>query len=156
MPKRALEAAPAELLRVLDGRGLGGKAGQAFELLTLSADGRPNTALLSVGEVLAVSGTELRLALWRGTRTAEALARDGRATLACVVPPSIYAVRLTGATPLACPDESLAFFACRIEAVEVDAVDYAELTSGIRFTLADGAAVVERWRRTIDALRAAS
>lgn len=156
MSKRALEAAPAELVRVLDGRDLARRVGETFELLTVSEDGWPNAALLSVGEVLAVSGTELRLALWRGTRTAESLAREGRATLTCVLPPAAYAVRLAGVTPLACPDESLAFFACRVEAVEVDTVGYAELTSGIRFRLGDEAAVVERWQRTIEALRAAS
>lgn len=155
MSKRTLEQIPAELARLLDGSDLAGRVGETFELLTVSGDGWPNVALLSVGETLAVSGTELRLALWNGTRTAESLARDGRATLTCVLPPDAYTVRLADAALLACADESLAFFSCRVGAVEVDTVGYAELTSGIRFRLGDEAAVVERWRRTIDALRGA-
>ena len=112
-------------------------------------------ALLSVGEVLAVSGTEIRLALWCGTRTAGSLERSGRATLACVLPPAAYTVRLGGVDRLPSPADALAFYACRVEAVEVDTVGYAELIGGIRFRLGDPAAVVERWQRTIDALRAA-
>ncbi len=155
MAKRTLGAAPAELVRLLDGSDLAKRVGETFELITTSDDGWPNVALLSVGEVLAVSGTKIRLALWRGTRTVRSLERNGRATLACVLPPVSYSVRLTGIEPLPSPDDSLSFSTCRVESVEVDTVGYAELTGGIRFTLADEAAVVERWRRTIDALRAA-
>ncbi|MCC6222983.1 MAG: pyridoxamine 5'-phosphate oxidase family protein [Thermoleophilia bacterium] len=153
MSKRTLKQIPAELARLLDGSELARRVGETFELLTVSGDGWPNTALLSVGEVLAGTGSEFRLALWKNTRTAESLRRDGRATLTCVLPPAAYAVRLADAAPLPCADESLVFFSCRIEAVEVDTVGYAELTSGIRFTLPDAAAVVGRWQRTIDALR---
>lgn len=155
MSKRALAAAPAELVELLDGRALARRVGETFELITISDEGWPNVALLSVGEVLAVSGTEIRLALWRGTRTARSLERNGRATLACVLPPASYTVRLTGVEPLPSPDDSLSFSTCRVESVEVDTVGYAELTGGIRFRLGDAAAVVERWQRTIDALRAA-
>jgi hypothetical protein len=41
----------------------------------------------------------------------------------------------------------------RVEDVQEDAVNYAELTSGIRFRLHDPEAVVARWQQTIDALR---
>ncbi len=151
MSKRILDALPPELCELLDGEDLEAKVGETFSLLTVDEDGWPNVALLSVGEVLARSPIEVGLALWSGTATTRSVERDGRATLSCVVGPTAYNVRLD-ARPRA-SEERLTFFDCDVRAVEADVVDYAVLESGLRFRLVDPAAAVERWRRTVEAIR---
>lgn len=153
MPKEVSNHLPRELVEALDGRDLEGKVGETFELLTVGEDGWPHVALLSAGEVLAVSEGELRLALWPNTTTTANLRRSGRATLSCVLGRTAYSVKLS-ASALPGGDTSLARFVCRVGTVESDTVDYAELESGIRFRLKDAPTVVERWRRVIESLKA--
>lgn len=154
MPKVISDRLPRALAELLDGRDLEAKAGETFELLTVGDDGWPNVALLSAGEVLARSEVELRLALWPGTATVANLRRRGRAVLTCVFEGTAYSVKLSAAA-LRLADAPLACFTCRVEAVQSDTVDYAELLSGIRFRLVDVPGAVERWRRTLDLLRRA-
>ncbi len=137
---------------MLDGQNLEEKVGETFQLLTVGEDDWPNVSLLSAGEVLAASEAELRLALWPNTRTTANLARSGRGILTCVLKCTAYNVKLS-TTSVPWGDTSLSCFACRVEAVESDTVDYAKLESGIRFRLKDSPEVVDRWRRTLELLR---
>ncbi len=145
---------PAELAALFDGTDPAGRVGFTMELLTADGEGWPDSALLSAGEVLAVDGSTLRLALWPATRTTANLTRSGRASLAFVHDGTFFTLRLEtcrgadlgGASPLA-------VFDGRVTAVRRDEVGYARLVSGIVFELPDPPAVVERWRSTVEALR---
>lgn len=147
---------PDPLLRLLDGERLEQKVGVTFALITQGEDGWPHVALLSVGELFAPTAGELRIALWPGTRTTANLRRAGRATLAAVVEGSVYYAYLE-AEPLQ-PSEnqgdSLARFRAGIHDVRSDRVDYADITSGIRFSLRDPDRVVAHWRGVVDSLKA--
>lgn len=120
-----------------------------MQLLTVTAEGWPHVALLSVGEVLAVSGRELRLALWPSSTTTANLERTGRATLAAVVDGQAVYVELGVSEPPRRTREGLARLHAEVRSVKVDAVDYARLESGIAFALPDPEPVVERWTATV-------
>ena len=72
---------PAEVVRNLDGNHLKGRSAEAIQLLTVSKEGWPHAAQLSVGEFLAIGPNVLLVAIWPKTHTAENLRREGRLTL---------------------------------------------------------------------------
>ncbi len=53
-----------ELFCFLDGNSLKDKTREAMMLLSVSEDGWPHAAMVSVGEVVALNHEELRIALW--------------------------------------------------------------------------------------------
>jgi hypothetical protein len=131
--------------------------GLTLLLLTVAPDGWPHQAMISVGEVVARSETELALALWPGSTAARALAAGGPATLTLVLPPTAYALRVEARpageveTPLA---GRLARFAATVVAASADEAPYATLLSGVSFSLNDRDQVLARWREVREALRA--
>jgi len=155
MPHRMEADIPRPLMQRLDGESLEHKVGDTFLLISVGETGWPHVAMLSVGEVLAISERRLRLALWPGSHTTLNLRRTGLATLMAVVPPTTYYLRLRS-EPL--PDirvgtsQRAVFEAVPTEVLD-DSVAYAEVTSGIRFTLADRDRSVADWQATVRALR---
>jgi len=149
---------PEPLVRILDGRAIADRVGFTIELLTIDDAGWPRVALLSVGEVLATDDRTLHLALWPATTSTSALAREGRGTLACVLPPTAYSIHVSARreADLRVGSMQHAHFRCTVEEVLSDTVGYAQLTSGVAFELKDADAVVARWTSTIDALRGAA
>ncbi len=146
---------PDGLQALLDGTELERKEGETLVLLTVSQDGWPRVALLSVGEVLAVAPDELRLALWPKSATTENLRRDGRATLMTVWEGTAYYLELA-VRPLSDGEQApggQARFAAHVRRLLADTVGYAQLTSGVRFRLTSRDEVVQHWRRTVEALR---
>ncbi len=146
---------PETLRGLLDGTDLAAKAGETFLLSTISEEGWPHLALLSVGEVYAPGSREIRLALWPDSTITGNLTRNGRASLTLVSGGAAYHVRLasTRGPDLVLRPVPLAGFAATVCAIRVDAVGYAELTSGVRFRLRDPGPVLERWAATVAALR---
>jgi hypothetical protein len=146
---------PVALVQLFDGRDLDRKVGETFLLLTTDEDGWPHMAMLSVGELLAANPGSVHAALWLHSTATRNLERDGRGLLAIVADGAGYYVRLKARR---LPDLDvgedgrLARFELSVEDVQEDRVDYARLTSGVRFELRDSAAVVARWERTIGAL----
>lgn len=156
MTKVLTDQLPDSLTELLNGEALEAKEGETFILMTVKEDGWPHVALLSVGEVFAPSPREIRLALWPGTITTGNLRRSGCATLAMVWQATAYCVELK-ATPLVgspAGEGSLARFSAQVRRVLVDRVDYADLTTGIRFVLKDKAHVMRSWQETLRTLRA--
>ncbi len=155
MTRELSETLPDELLTRLDGSDLAVREGDTYLLVTTAEEGWPHIAMLSAGEVLAVSPSELRLALWPRSSTTANLRAGGRALLAYFAPGSAYYVQLE-AEPYkagAGVTDSLARFSARVTRALVDRVDYAEITSGIRFRLRDPAQVLQRWEQAISTLR---
>lgn len=148
---------PGGLERHLDGRDLPARAGQAFRLTTVDADGWPRGAQLSAGEVLSVGPRAVMLCLWPSTATAGNLRRDGRCTLTVVHDGAVHEVRLHAA-PVGAPAAggAHAIFRARVESAEAHRAKYAEVTSGVTFRLADPGPAIERWSAQVDAMRKAA
>ena len=149
---------PDSLRSLLDGSDLAQREGLTFQLLTNDEADWPQVALLSVGELLAVDAHTIRAGLWLHSSTSKSLTRVGRATLVAIANGNGYYVRVAarrGADLDLGTDGRLAYFVLDVQDVQEDSADYAKLTAGVTFKLADPASVVPRWQRTIDALRAA-
>ncbi len=150
---------PASLFRRFDSRSPDPAEGFTVLLISVSEEGWPHLAMLSVGEVLAIGPRELRLALWPRSNSASNLARDRKAPLAMVDEQAGFALRCSvqcGPQPLQVADGELAAFQLRVEDVLKDAVPYAVLEHGITFRLVDSSSVLGRWRETLAALNNAA
>lgn len=147
-------ALPPELVELLSGARLAEREGLTFELATADAQGWPHVALLSVGELLAASPTELRLALHRDSGTSANLSRSGRATLLAIVDGRAVTLRLAAQalTEVAIDGAALRCFACSVQEVSEHSAAYARLEGGIRFSLTDRERTLARWERTIATL----
>jgi len=157
MTRRADDQHLAEALAALDGSRLEQGEGDTLVLVTTDEEGWPHIALLSLGEVVALE-REIRIALWPNTAATSNLTRAGRALLAIIGHQRCLYLRLAVRRG---PDihlgrGGLAAFAGTIERAVEDEVGYALITTGIRFDLKDKAETVERWTRTVDALRTAA
>ncbi len=143
---------------MLDGRDLTAKEGETFLLVTVDPEGWPHVALLSVGELLAVSAREIRLATWHGSGTTANLEATGRGLLAAVIGGVAYDVRLAfrRETDIRTETSALAHFSAEVLEAATDTVSYAELTSGVRFRLRESERVLASWASTIEALRDAA
>ena len=97
------------------------------------------------------------MALWPNTSATRNLERTGKALLAIIgAQRCLYlrlAVRRMG--DIHPTKGGLAAFSASIERAMEDEVGYALITTGIRFDLRDQPDTVERWERTIEALRTA-
>lgn len=145
----------AELMEWLSGTNLEHKQHEAMQLLTGSEEEWPHQAMISMGEVIALSPQQLRLALWQGTKTSMNMRETGKATLIAVHEQRLLHIRLEvnllpeikGAVH---PRDR---FEARVIQVRVDQAPYAEITSGITFQLKDAPGTITRWKETIEELR---
>lgn len=144
---------PPALQRYLDGNDLEQKT-QALRLASVDADGWPHAALLSAGEMLALSPQQLRFALVAQSTTAANLARDGRAVLTLALERGLCELRLQ-VRRLSPDDGPRAQYEGTVEAVRTHVAPYADVTSGIAFRLHQPEAVLPRWQRQLAALRTA-
>jgi hypothetical protein len=144
---------PAGLLALLDGSDLESKVGETLILIATDAEGWPRVATLSVGELLAVSGTQLLVTLYRASRTTHAIESSGRALLVAVEGNGLAKVQLELAV-LDVTSPGRTTFLGRVSSVEHDEVPYARVTHGIGFDLVDGTKALERWRLQLAELAA--
>jgi hypothetical protein len=150
---------PDSLRQLLDGADLASREGLTFLLITTDEGGWPQTAMLSVGELVAIDARTLRAGLWLHSSSSKNLTRAGRALLMLIADGSGYYVRLTaqrGADLDLGAEGRLAYFVMHVEDVQEDSTDYATLTSGVTFRLKQPDQVVPRWQHTVDALRASA
>ncbi|WP_084356979.1 hypothetical protein [Mycolicibacterium wolinskyi] len=147
---------PQPVADLVNGSDLDHKLGHTLQLVTVDDAGWPRLSLLSVGEVLAGPGDDIRLALHTGSRTTAALTHSGKALITVVLGPTHYKIHL--ALTRMNPDGAgpLAFFSGSVVHVDEDRVRYAELTSGITYRLNEPDDVLARWTRQIDDLRSLS
>ncbi|GEO25955.1 hypothetical protein AAC03nite_17400 [Alicyclobacillus acidoterrestris] len=147
-----LRELPDSLLTFFSGDDLPQKQHDAMMLLTVTDDLWPHAAMVSVGEVVAVDSTHMRLAMWPNTSTTHNLEQRGQATLVLVHDAKAYYIRLC-VEPLA-PNPNarhkLRRFTATIEGIREDVAKYADLTSGIRIDLKDPSSVLARWQETIE------
>ena len=124
----------------------------AAYLVTVDRAGWPHAAMISMGELVVRDDSGVALALWNGTRTTGHLVRTGRATLLVVLGEHAVRSRLNvRRVALADPPHQaipLAYFVGSIEEAAAERAPYAQLASGITFSLADPGSVVPRWEAT--------
>lgn len=139
------------LYELLNGLNLEDKQHEAMMLLTVTEDQWPHTAMVSVGEVVALDTKRLRLALWPGTITAGNIIRSGQATLVAFHDGVAHYVRLrvSRLSELPHAQHPRERFAAEVVAVREDTAKYADINSGVTITLKNPADVLSRWRETI-------
>ena len=156
MPTSLGPRLPEKLQSLFAGTDLASGIGETFLLLTTGEDGWPHMAMLSVGELLLADASTLRAALWLHSTATRNLTREGRGLLALVKDGAGYYLRCRaerGPDLDLGEDGRLAYFQLHIEDVLEDAVNYAELTSGMTFKLHNPEQVLARWQKTVDAMR---
>jgi hypothetical protein len=130
---------------------------QAIRLSTVDADGWSRVSLLSVGEILFRPGEGFRFCVFQQSGTAANLARDGRLTISMALDGGMWELRLRATLcDSEAAEDSLAFFKARIDSARLHAAPYADVTSGVTFSLHKPSAVLPRWQKQITALRALS
>jgi hypothetical protein len=145
---------PEEIFDLLNGKELVDKQHEAMMLLTISEEGWPHTAMISVGEIVAVSRKELRIGLWPDTSTTANVIRTHKATLVLFWKGKAHYIRLSLERLKELPNiqyKRVRFHAQIVEARE-DMAKYAEIASGIKIDLKKPKEVVERWSETIEDL----
>jgi hypothetical protein len=146
---------PSAVANYLDGSDLLGKS-QALRLSTVDADGWSHASLLSAGDMLAVGPDTIRFVVFGESVTTANLKRDGRLTVTMVVDGGMCELRLqVTELALSVDDVPLTCFEGRVESTRTHVANYAALTEGITFALADSSDVLARWERQIVALRSA-
>lgn len=134
----------------LNGKELEAKQHDAMLLQTVSEDGWPHTAMISVGEVVAISSSRLRFALWKDTTTVKNILRTKKASLILVhegvgVYTQLEMEKLPDLTDTPHPRDR---FEGKIVSIKEDTAGYADLTSGITFQIKEDN-IIERWEQTI-------
>jgi hypothetical protein len=146
---RALEpVVPPALRQALDADPRGDGSDLTVLVLVVREDGWPHLAMVSAGELVALDGRRLRLALWPGSTAAARLAAGGPVTLSAVVDGTSYALRgsVRRRGEVETPRSGrLACFDIAVEAVTADEAPYAVLESGVRFRLKDPSDTLARW-----------
>ncbi|ANA80646.1 hypothetical protein PVOR_04993 [Paenibacillus vortex V453] len=142
------------LYQWLDGSDLESKQGTAMMLLSVTEDLWPHTAMISVGEIVALDRSRLRLALWPGTVTTGNLLRSGQATLVAIHDGAAHYVRLRLQALPDLPDarHPRQRFAAEVVAVREDIAKYADILSAVKIQLHDPDEVLGRWKETIEEL----
>ena len=147
---------PTGVLKYLNGEDLLSKT-QALRLSTVDSDGWPKAALLTPGDMLALPNGFFRFAIFSSSGTAANLVRDGRLTLSMALDRGMCSLRMRAhKCSRGIPELSLDIFEAEVERVRIHEAPYADVTSGISFTLHEPSAVLARWQREIAALRDAS
>lgn len=75
---------PKEIIELLNGQDLEDKKHLVMMLQSITAEGYPHTAMVSVGEIVAIDSDNIRIALWPDTQTAQRLVETGKGSLVIV------------------------------------------------------------------------
>ena len=149
-PKESV-ALPESVVAFCNGHAFDATQGRAIEVLTTSAEGWPQIAHLSAGEVLVDASSAIRIALWANTRNNAALRATQRATLMFVLDGEIIEIRCRCDAVRELPSNLEAFLLVPLE-VRDKSAPYAEVVSGIAYRYREPANVSAHWRALRDAL----
>jgi len=154
-------ALPDFLCELFSGEDLPARMGEAILIATTDASGWSHPAMLSYGEIVALDRHRLRLALYRTSRTADNLRRNGKLTVCLIRPNMAYYIK-AGAEQQQDPMEGFDHLVCfevRVEMVLADQArddiePGASIIGGILF--APGRPMEETlqgWRAVVQGLR---
>ena len=106
--------------------------------------------------MLALPGGVIRFLVFKDSSTAQNLLRDGRLTITLALDGGMTELHCH-VRPLegAATEANLTAFEAKLEQARIHKAPYADVSSGITFALHHPDAVEARWRRQIEALRAA-
>ncbi|MGE7762463.1 pyridoxamine 5'-phosphate oxidase family protein [Peribacillus sp. NPDC097895] len=144
-----------EVFDLLNGKELADKQHEAMMLLTVSEDGWPHTAMISVGEIVAITSKELRIGLWPETSTTANIIRTHKATLVLFWKGKAHYIRLSIERLKELPTARYQRerLLAKVVSTREDVAKYADITSGIKIKLKNSKEVVERWGQTIEDMR---
>ena len=145
---------PKEIIELLNGQDLEDKKHLVMMLQSITAEGYPHTAMVSVGESVAIDSDNIRIALWPDTQTAQRLVETGKGSLVIVYAKKIYYIELDLSVLPSLNNEIYCRlrFEASVKTVKEDNAKYAEIISGISIQLYDAENVVERWKVTVKEL----
>ncbi len=156
VPPKPIDAMqiPSAILSFLDGNDLPSKSTSAIRLSTVDEEGWPHASLLSVGEVLALPDAKIRFAIFPKSSTTANLLRDGRLTLTVPYEKGMCEMRMR-AQHLNKEIEGvpLSFFEAEVLSIRQHVAVYADVLTGVTFSLHEPQAVFARWDKQIAALR---
>lgn len=145
---------PHEISIYLNGEDLVTK-NVALQLSTVDSDGWPHAALLSAGEILVLPDGRIRLIIFPSSGTAANIARDGRSTLTMPLDHGLCEIRMRmrklGESEAA--DIALIIFEGQVQRIHKHLSRYADVESGLTFSLHEPEVVLARWYRQIAVLR---
>ncbi|MFC7391967.1 pyridoxamine 5'-phosphate oxidase family protein [Scopulibacillus cellulosilyticus] len=146
---------PTNLYELLSGENLADKQHEAMMLLTMDESMWPHVAMISVGEIVALTPEKLRLSLWPGTTTTSNIIRTGKATFVVFFDGAAHYVQLSlkKLPKLDKAKYQRERFTANVVSYKGDTAKYADITSGIQIDLKDPASVIERWKETIEELK---
>ncbi|MCD8792341.1 hypothetical protein [Staphylococcus gallinarum] len=145
---------PKIVYKLFNGSHLEEKQDIVFIFQTVTIDGYPHTAMLSVGEIVAIDMEHLRFALWPNTTTVQGLRLNGKANIVFVYDQQVYYIELSVReyqSQYEGNDDRLKFEG-EIRNIKIDSAKYADITSGISIQLRNPKDTVLRWRATVTEL----
>ncbi|WP_425415391.1 pyridoxamine 5'-phosphate oxidase family protein [Paenibacillus glacialis] len=143
------------MLELLNGQNLPDKQHEAILLLSMDENQFPHVAMISVGEIVAIDETELRLSLWRNTVTTTNLSRTGQATFVVIFEGVAYYVKISVQEMfISDARHDRQCFVAKVVSFRADVAKYADIVSGVRINLKEPEPVLQRWEETVaDLLR---
>ncbi|MGR6342240.1 pyridoxamine 5'-phosphate oxidase family protein [Priestia megaterium] len=135
-----------EVYEWLNGQDLKKKQHEVMMLLTVGEDGWPHTAMISVGEIIAMNRNELRIGLWPNTSTTANIIRTSKAILVLIYKGKAHYIRLSleRLEELSTTRYPRERFSAKVISVREDVAKYADITSGIKIELKNNKEVIER------------
>lgn len=144
----------APIFEFLNGKNLNEKRREAMMLLTVTEDGWPHTAMISVGEMVGVNQEELRIGLWQNTETSKNIVRTKKATVNFFYNGKAIYIELSleKLDPLKNTEYPRDRFSAKIISFREDMAKYADIISGVQIELKMPEEVIRRWEQTVEDL----
>ncbi|WP_436945759.1 pyridoxamine 5'-phosphate oxidase family protein [Staphylococcus xylosus] len=136
-----------DLKDLLNGKQLAQKQHIAMVLQSITSEGYPHSAMVSVGEVIALDSEHLRIALWPQTQTSISLAEKRKSNLIIIYNNMVSYLELD-ITLLPSLDNEVyerTRFEATIKSIKQDIAKYADITSGITVEMHEPEQVLNRW-----------
>ncbi|MEB8061325.1 hypothetical protein [Staphylococcus xylosus] len=136
-----------DLQDLLNGKQLAQKQHIAMILQSITSEGYPHSAMVSVGEVIALDSEHLRIALWPQTQTSISLAEKRKSNLIIIYNNMVSYLELD-ITLLPSLDNEVyerTRFEATIKSIRQDVAKYADITSGITVEMHEPEQVLNRW-----------
>lgn len=136
-----------DLKDLLNGKQLAQKQNIVMILQSITSEGYPHSAMVSVGEVIALNPEYLRIALWPQTQTTLSLAQKRKANLVIIYNNIVNYLELD-ISELPSPNNEVyerTRFEATIKSIRQDIAKYADITSGITVEMHEPKQVLKRW-----------
>ncbi|MGH2366265.1 MAG: hypothetical protein ACRDHX_16655 [Chloroflexota bacterium] len=128
---------PEAVCQLLSGSDLSARWGQTIQLATIDTDGFPHFGILTYGEIVCASPSEVRIGLYPNSSTSRNLRERSRAGLLLAAGPALYYLK-GQAVDAASGSPETARFDVTLHTVLVDDEPGSTITSGLTFELASG------------------